>query len=245
MFAGTGEKRISMSAGDSPELSRQRTTTLAAALADSHPAMVVPPLPGFIAGGAASSGGVGQAGAAPEAPIRVQGGIDMATLEQLLQRQNERHRQEMAMLFQSLAAAKTAEAAATGPLPSASPALKPSAASAAGVAADNRKELLKKSKIVSMKIASEGAKLNKLLHKVMLARDFCTKLEGQLTSLASGKVPPQLRPFKLPYEAEQWSERTDTEDLSMLVVPVKATETFEEVALKLHIEYLASQSALC
>lgn len=239
MFTGTGDKRFSVG-GNSPEHTRQRTTSLAEALQDSNPPpQPIPALPGFLVGGDAG-GSVGAAAASGSgAPAQVAQMVDLRTLELMLERQNECHRCEMAEMIRTLR--EVQQPAAVSPVV-ASASASPAAVSA--VSPGSQKEHLKQSKVVSMKFVSEGAKLKKLLHRVSLAKDFCTKLEEQLSSLAKAKIPAQLRPFKLPFQSEAWSELVGTTDLKMLIGPVSENESFEQAALRLHVEYLASHTIL-
>lgn len=235
MHAGTnsGLKR-NTEGGGSPEHSIPRTSSLAAALEDSQMAdpQPVPSLPTFFAGGLS-----GAAAASDPAAVgpRMQM-VDLHTLEQLLDRQDQRHRSELSELLRAFH-----QVPPTVFTPGVAV---PASASPAPSVLDPRKEHLRKSKIVSNKIVAEAAKLKKLLHKVSLTKDFCEKLQDQITTLASGKVPPQLRVFRLPFESEIWSDLVGETDLSMMIIPVKKTDTYEEAAQRLHIEYLASHSVL-
>lgn len=106
------------------------------------------------------------------------------------------------------------------------------------------KPLVRLSKLVSDKITSEGAKFNKVLHKVANSQGHIAEMEKNIELLAAGKVPPQSRPYAVPFGCEEWSSTLDEDDASLMIIPCEKTATFEELGRKLHVEYLSSQFVL-
>lgn len=184
---------------------------------------VVPPLPTFSLGTGLPPG-LAHGSLLQGAPSAHE-----AQLEQLLRQQNE--------LLQALLGSRMN--LNIGQASAAAAAAEPETPSGRPQKFDTDKKL-KLSKRVANKILEGGAKVKKQLHKISLSKDYIDKLTEQVGKLASGNIPPQLRPHKLPFQAEEWAECVDGEDLRALIVSAKDDETFEQLSQKLHIEALAS-----
>lgn len=102
----------------------------------------------------------------------------------------------------------------------------------------------KLSKMIANKINSEGSKLKKLLHRVAASQSYIEKLEEHIELCSKGTLPPQCKPFTLPFQCDEWECTLDEDDGSLLIVPAKATDSFEEIARKLHMESTASRLIL-
>lgn len=71
-----------------------------------------------------------------------------------------------------------------------------------------------------------------------------TKLQGQIVDLAKGTIPPQRKPFKLPFESEIWYQEIGEADTMEVIVKSSHSDTLGEVAERLHMEYLSSMGIL-
>lgn len=102
----------------------------------------------------------------------------------------------------------------------------------------------KMSGIIGKKLTAEAAKVKKSIHNISLSKSRIDKFTEMLESLSAGKTPAGIKPFKVYWTGKEWSSTVDEEDLSSLIVPAKKTDTLEEVANQLHIEFNASRLVL-
>lgn len=58
--------------------------------------------------------------------------------------------------------------------------------------------------------------------------------------LASGTIPAGMKPLKLPFETDEWSQEVGSADLGALVIPAKNSDTLEDLLERVHMESLAS-----
>ena len=183
--------------------------------------------PPLFTGAAASSGAGLQTTATPN--------FDLSRLTKVLEQQVASHLQ-LQQFVQQLALAQMSNAPAAAAPPPSAPVPPPQPA---------KKELrFTISGTLSAKLTSEGARIRKELHRVALGKAHLVKINEQLEALSSGTIQPQLKPFKLGFEAEEWQSKVGEYDLSNLIVPAKGHDSLEDVAERLHMEHLASTCLL-
>lgn len=113
------------------------------------------------------------------------------------------------------------------------------------VASEAKREFkYKLSSGLSSKLTSAGAEVRKKLHKVTLERAQLLKCQEQMKKLAAGQILAQLKPFKIPFEAEEWGSKVNQADLSAMIVSAGREEVLSDIAERLHVEYLASSIML-
>lgn len=173
-----------------------------------------PPPPGLAAASSAQ---------APQVQLHA---LDTAALNRLIIQQNE--------LMQMFLRRSEQDAQQPAPSPAGAPSSTEDPVGSIG----------KLSKMIANKITSEGGKLKKLLHRVAASQSYIEKLEQHIELCSKGTLPPNCKPFSLPFQCDEWGCTLDGDDGGLLIVPAKASDSFEEIARKLHMESTASRLIL-
>ena len=95
---------------------------------------------------------------------------------------------------------------------------------------------------VVSKITSAAGRLRRRLHALARSEEHLQKLTGQLEELGKGIIPGGLKPFRLPWSSEVWTEKAG--NLTGLIIPSAEADSLEFLKQKLHVEYLASSIIL-